>query len=241
MFDAVLQRGIPRRQLGRGAVASIVVHAGVLLGVLYISAGPRVVEKPDGAVLRFVMPAPPPPLAGKASEPSKAKPEPKRPTPPKDAVVPTKPVAPKPVEETSNAPPSDQASDRHEGSGTGDAPPGAGDPSGKPGGEPNAPPATSSTTVLPMLPGMERPSILSRGSLTYSREAMAARSEGTALARCVVNLDGSLSDCRITKSVPFMDRPILEMLQATRYSCVMYQGHCQRVEMVIPVRVAPPR
>jgi hypothetical protein len=93
MFDAVLQRGIPRRQLGRGAVASIAVHAGVLVGVLYISAGPRVAEKPDGAVLHFVRPAPPPPpLSARASEPAKARSEPKRPTPPKDTVVPSKPV-----------------------------------------------------------------------------------------------------------------------------------------------------
>jgi protein TonB len=241
MFDAVLQRGIPRRQLGPGAVISIAVHAGVLVAALYVSAGPRAVDKQDAAVLHFVMPAPPPPpLPAKASEASKAKSEPKRPTAPKDAVVPTKPVPPKAVEEASNAPSSDQAS-HGEGPGTAGGSPGTGDPNGRPGGEPGGQPAASSTAVLPMLPGMERPSILVRGPLTYSREAMAASSEGVALARCVVNLDGSLSDCRITKSVPFMDRPILEMLQSTRYSCVMYQGHCQRVEMVIPVHVAPPR
>jgi protein TonB len=92
-----------------------------------------------------------------------------------------------------------------------------------------------------MMWGMEKPTLLARGQLTYSREAMAAGVAGTALTRCVINLDGTLSDCRITKSVPFMDGPILEMLRGMRYSCVMYQGHCQRVEMVIPVHVAPPR
>jgi len=224
-------------------VASIAVHVGVVLAALYVSAGPRVVEKqPDGAILRIAMVKPPPPLAARASEPAKARSQPKKPTPPRDTLVPTKPVPPKAVEETSSAPPSSEPTSHQDGPGTGDGPTGTGgDPTGKAGGEPGAPPATSPTTVLSMLPGMERPSILTRGTLTYSREAMAARSEGTAVARCVVNLDGSLTDCRITKSVPFMDRPILEMLEATRYSCVMYQGHCQRVEMVIPVHIAPPR
>jgi protein TonB len=239
MFDAVLQRGIPRRQLGRGAVASIAVHVGIVVGVLWVSAGPKAAVQPDGAVLRFVMPAPPPPpLAARATEPAKSKPEARKPTHPKDTPVVSKPVAPTHVEEPSNAPPSDQGS-HEEGLGTGDGSHSGGDANGRPDGEGSAP-AASATTVLKMLPGMEHPSILTRGQLTYSREAMAAHSEGVALALCVVNLDGSLSDCRITKSVPYMDRPILEMLQATRYSCVKYEGHCQRVEMVIPVRIAPP-
>jgi protein TonB len=237
MFDAVLQRGIPRRQLGRGAVASIAVHVGIVVAVLYVSAGPKAVAKPDGAVLRFVMPAPPPPLAARATEAAKSNQQPRKPTVPRDTPVVSKPVASKPVDDASNAPPSDPGS--HEGLGTSDGSHSGGDANGRPDGESGAP-AVSATAVLPMGPGMEHPAILARGQLTYSREAMAARSEGVALARCVVNLDGSLSDCRITKSVPYMDRPILEMLQATRYSCVKYQGHCQRVEMVIPVRIAPP-
>jgi hypothetical protein len=37
-----------------------------------------------------------------------------------------------------------------------------------------------------------------------------------------------------------MDQAILDALKGWRYTPVMYQGHPQRVEMVIPIRVATP-
>ena len=64
------------------------------------------------------------------------------------------------------------------------------------------------------------------------------RVSGVALAKCVINLDGSLSDCKIMKGLPYMDQAILESLKGWRYTPVMYQGHPQRVEMVIPIRLA---
>jgi protein TonB len=83
--------------------------------------------------------------------------------------------------------------------------------------------------------------MLVHGELTYSPQGMAAHSQGVALAKCIVNLDGSLSDCRIEHSVPFMDEPVLEMLRGTRYTCAIFESHCQRVKMTIPVRIAPSR
>jgi protein TonB len=87
---------------------------------------------------------------------------------------------------------------------------------------------------------MDPPKILVKTQPTYSKEAFAMKIGGVALAKCIIELDGSLSNCRLTKGLQYMDQQILEMLKSWRYSPVMYQGHPQRVEMVIPVRVATP-
>jgi protein TonB len=89
---------------------------------------------------------------------------------------------------------------------------------------------------------MERPKLVTTPStLTYSKEAMAMKVGGVALAKCTINLDGTLTDCKITKSVPYMDQQILESLRSWKYTPVMYQGRPQRVEMIIHIKVpAPP-
>jgi protein TonB len=63
---------------------------------------------------------------------------------------------------------------------------------------------------------------------------------GLALVKCVVNLDGSVSDCHIMKGLQYMDAQILEAARSMKYSPVIYQGHPQRVEMIIPIRVPTP-
>jgi protein TonB len=89
---------------------------------------------------------------------------------------------------------------------------------------------------------MVEPRLLTKTEITASPQAWAMRVGGVALARCVVELNGSLSNCRITRGLPYMDEPILSALRGWRYTPVLYQGHPQRVEMVITIRVpAPPR
>jgi hypothetical protein len=56
----------------------------------------------------------------------------------------------------------------------------------------------------------------------------------------VINLDGSLSDCKITHGVPYMDQAILDVLKTWKYTPVIFQGHPQRVEMTIPIRISTP-
>jgi protein TonB len=77
-------------------------------------------------------------------------------------------------------------------------------------------------------------------NLTYSKEAFAMHSGGLALVNCVINQDGSLSDCKIVKGVPYMDQQILEMLRIARYTPVMWQGHLQRVQVTLPIRIPAP-
>jgi TonB family protein len=98
----------------------------------------------------------------------------------------------------------------------------------------------SPETVTRLSPGMVRPRLLSHPPLKYTREAMDARVGGVALVKCVVNLDGTLEQCRIVQGLPYMNEALLESVSQWRYTPVLYKGHPQRVEMIIPVRVHPP-
>jgi protein TonB len=88
---------------------------------------------------------------------------------------------------------------------------------------------------------MVKPTVLKQPTVTYSKEAMAMRQGGVALVKCIVNLDGSLSDCVIQKGVPYMDQQILQMTREFRYSGpVTFQGQPVRVTMIIPFRIPAP-
>ncbi len=74
----------------------------------------------------------------------------------------------------------------------------------------------------------------------YTREAMEAKVEGKVIARCTITLTGTLTDCRIIKSLPFLDQAVLATLAGQRYSPVMYQGHPQSVFYTLTFRFKLP-
>jgi protein TonB len=98
----------------------------------------------------------------------------------------------------------------------------------------------SGTDVIPFGAGMQKPTILTTPQVTYSKEALAMKVGGVSLVKCIINLDGSLTECKIMKGLPYMDQQILEMLKSWKVTPVMYQGHPQRVEWIIPFRVPTP-
>ena len=102
-------------------------------------------------------------------------------------------------------------------------------------------PHPSAEEVIPIGPGMEHPKLLFRADVTYSQTAWAMKRGGVALAKCVIELDGSLSNCRMVHGIPDMDEPILQSLRSWRYTPVTYRGHPQRVLMTIPVHIAVPQ
>jgi protein TonB len=88
---------------------------------------------------------------------------------------------------------------------------------------------------------MQKPSISHPPEITFSKEARAMRVGGLALLECVLNLDGSVSDCSIKKGLQYMEPQLLEAARSMRFSGpVMYQGHPQRVKLTIPIRVPTP-
>jgi protein TonB len=94
--------------------------------------------------------------------------------------------------------------------------------------------------VIPFGAGMVKPAVVRPPEITYSKEALAMKVGGVALVTCVVNLDGSLADCQVIKSLQYLDAQILQAARSMRFSPVMYQGHPQRVKMTIPIRVPTP-
>ena len=54
--------------------------------------------------------------------------------------------------------------------------------------------------------------------------------------KCVITTAGTLQGCRILKSLPFLDEPVLQALAQQRYTPVTFQGRPVAVEYVIPFK-----
>jgi protein TonB len=242
MFDATLQ--VPRLQrpaLVRGAIFSFAAHAAVLALVLraHGHAPPKRVEATE-VTLRLVPPPPPPPPPLGGAQGVKTI-ETKKPTiVKKDSYVPRDPMKPPSVPDPAPAATAAGEPGGKEG----------GVPGGKEGGQeggilggtgtalPSAqpPPPPPSFTVLPFGEGMNRPQRVAGPEPDYPRQAREAKVEGTMLVKCVITTSGTLRGCRIIKSLPFLDQPVLEALAQQRYTPVTFQGRPVDVEYVIPFK-----
>ena len=251
MFDSSLSVStFPRRSLGAGAIFSAVTHAAVIAAVLYTAThSPE--KKPESAEVVFrplaaPAPPPPPPLGGA----TQARVEPRK------KPVHVNPDSYVPLDKTRavKAPEPEPAPEA----------PGAGEPGGEIGGVPGGqvggtiggliggtiggtgsvistapaapPPPPPSNQVLPFGEGMNRPQLVTGPEPVFPREAREARVEGTLLAKCVITTEGALTGCRILKSLPFLDQPVLDALAQRRYTPVSFQGRPVAVEYVIPFK-----
>jgi periplasmic protein TonB len=244
MFDSSFSVSrFPTRRSGTGAIISMGTHALVLALVVRALAHPA--EKkadPQPMMVRFApapAPPPPPPPGGPATR--RTEPKHEHVHVKRDPTVLRAPVKDPPVSE-----PEPQPEGR----------PG-GEPGGQPGGEPGgqlggipggtlggtgtvlapaAPPPPPVNIVLPFGEGMNRPERVSGPEPVYPREAREAKVEGTMLVQCVITTEGKLEDCRVLKSLPFLDPPVLAALAQQRYSPVTFQGHPVAVRYVIPFK-----
>ncbi len=113
-------------------------------------------------------------------------------------------------------------------------------PDRAPARPPSAEALLPSSEILPFGEGMSLPRLLEAPEPSYPREAREARVEGTLLAKCVITTEGALQRCRIIKSLPFLDEPVLTALAQRRYAPVMFQGRAVNVEYVITLRFELP-
>jgi outer membrane biosynthesis protein TonB len=90
------------------------------------------------------------------------------------------------------------------------------------------------------VPPMKKPRLLFSAPIAYSEKAAALSVSGVALVKCVIELDGFMSDCRIVKGLPFLNDQILASVQTWKYTPITWCGHPQRVEMIVPIRMRPP-
>ncbi|MEP7124328.1 MAG: TonB family protein [Byssovorax sp.] len=97
-----------------------------------------------------------------------------------------------------------------------------------------------SSEILPFGDGMNLPRLIEGPEPVYPRAAREARVQGTLLAKCVITTQGALQGCKILKSLPFLDEPVLTALAGRRYAPVMFQGRPINVEYVISLRFELP-
>jgi protein TonB len=236
---------LPAWSTGKGAIISLVSHAIFLAAALAVARPAAHPPKaaPVEVTLKLAPPPPPPPPLGGGVPRVEA---PRKPVPvKKDTYVHTnaekqaRPPDPAPAPTVAGEP----------GGKEGGVPGGkeGGSPDGVLGGElggtgtalPSAAPPPSPppvNVVLPFGEGMTRPQPLSGPEPVYPRQAREAKVEGTLLVKCVITTTGTLRSCRVLKSLPFLDQPVLEALAQQRYTPVTFQGRPVDVEYVIPFR-----
>jgi protein TonB len=95
--------------------------------------------------------------------------------------------------------------------------------------------------TVPFGEGMTPPSLIGGAARpSYTREALEAKIEGKVIARCTITVEGRLTDCRILKGLPFLDRAVLSTLAAQRYTPVRYQGRARAVFYTLTFRFELP-
>jgi serine/threonine-protein kinase len=101
-----------------------------------------------------------------------------------------------------------------------------------------APPPTNEVQHLDE--STTRPTRVSGAQPVYPREAMAAKVQGTVVAKCVITTTGSVTGCRIVKGLPFMDGPVLSALSGWKYTPATRDGKPVSVDMPITLKIVPP-
>ena len=89
--------------------------------------------------------------------------------------------------------------------------------------------------------GMTRPMLLSGRDPIYTAQAREAKVEGTMVARCTITTAGSVTNCRILKSLPHMEKSVLDALYSRRYTPVMWEGKPVAVNYVFNIRLVMPK
>lgn len=108
-----------------------------------------------------------------------------------------------------------------------------------------APPPPASTPapqnmVIPFGPGMDRPVKSSGPTPALTREARDAGSYGKCIVQCTIDTGGSVSGCRIVKSLPFMDEAVLAAVSQWHFSPAKQNGAPVAVLYNIPFQFSKP-
>jgi protein TonB len=227
MFDNVLRRELrPSRRFGSAAGIAAVFYAGAAAFTVWAEGQVRFVDRQD-VQIKFVSPPRAPPVAPPAPPPAATRPALARAPVPRPAlpegprtvlvqaiVAPTaipderppeqEPVAAAPVDAGGEA-----AADAYE-------------VPAVPGGIGSDPVVDAAVVELvhaaPAFSGrMVPPRFLSGPTPAYTQKAIEREVEGVMEVRCVVGTDGRVRECQVLRSLPFMDRAVIEALEQRRY------------------------
>ncbi len=210
MFDSVLRKeSLPRRRFGAGTFLGAIIYAGVAAFAFWAQANVRQKDKQDVAVT-FVKPPPPPPPPPPA--PATVRPKMKTPTP-QQTVLSQAIVAPTQIPD--QKPPEQEPVDAGKTGGEGGGIEG-GEVGGVPGGIVGG--VVDATDVrMEFDERMSAPEKLGGPDPKYTEKAIEREVQGTMVVRCVVTTEGKVFGCRVLKSLPFMDRAVIDALERRRY------------------------
>ena len=108
---------------------------------------------------------------------------------------------------------------------------------------PAVPPGGFAEEVLPFGEGMTKPvpdaESMRTFPIEYSREALAAKIEGTMLLKCVILADGTARECKVVKPVPFMTEAVLAAVTKWHFSPVTFQGKPVNCNVMLPLKLSP--
>ncbi len=93
---------------------------------------------------------------------------------------------------------------------------------------------------LPFQEGMPRPVELKGKDIVYTREALAARVEGTMIVKCVITKTGSVENCRVIKGLPHMNEAVVQALRSRTYRPITLQGQPVAVDYTFSIRLVAP-
>ncbi len=210
MFDSVLNKEtLPRRRFGAGTLLGALVYIGVAAFAFWAQANVRQKDKQDVAVT-FVKPPPPPPPPPPA--PATVRPKVKTPTP-QQTVLSQAIVAPTQIPD--EKPPEQEPVDAGKTGGEAGGIEG-GEVGGVPGGIVGG--VVDATDVrMEFDERMSAPEKLGGPDPQYTEKAIEREVQGTMVVRCVVTTEGKVFGCRVLKSLPFMDRAVIDALERRRY------------------------
>jgi periplasmic protein TonB len=255
LFEAAANGGTARRAVRRGGwvAASLVAQAAFVAGL--VAVAPRrpapAVEGPLVAVKLFRAAATPATPPVRAPPPPAAAAAPKRPPPPPArrptvarVVQPkeTAPAAPEPDRAPEPSTPSSNPAPTSIPTATSGAAAGEGVVGGVEGGAAAAPGnGAADPTPAPARAefdaSMSRPVLVSGPKLEYTRAALEHAVDGEMVVRCVITVDGRVYDCRVLRSLPFMERAVVEALERRRYRPAERGGHPLEVAYTFRIKL----
>jgi len=87
---------------------------------------------------------------------------------------------------------------------------------------------------------MTPPVLVSGPKLEYTQQALEREVEGVMVVECVVAVDGAVHGCRVLRSLPFMDRAVVENLERRRYKPATLGGKPLDVQYTFTIRLRLP-
>ena len=110
------------------------------------------------------------------------------------------------------------------------------------------PPRASSKASQPEVPAapefdaatMTAPVMVSGPAPEYTAQAIEQEVEGTMVVRCVVLVDGSVRGCVVKQGLPFMNRAVVDALEARRYKPATQHGKPLDVSYTFTIRLKLP-